>query len=72
MLSLLSQVVVHAGPWSIGEILIAIIVIAACVGITMVVLRVFGVSPPEWIIHILWIVLAACIAIFAIRIVLGM
>jgi hypothetical protein len=60
------------GAWSLGEILIAIVVIAACVGIVMVALRTFGVSIPSWVVSIFWIVCCAFVAIFAIRLILSM
>ncbi len=60
------------GAWGFGEIIIAIIVIAACVGIMYVALRVFGVGIPPWVVQIFWIVVVAFVAIFAIRLLLGM
>jgi hypothetical protein len=58
--------------WSIGDLLIAVIIIAACIGIVYVALRVFGVSIPAWAVQIFWIVVVACVAIFAIRLVLSL
>ncbi len=55
--------------WSIADWAVFIVVVAAVVGIVAVVLRVFGVTIPEWVVKILWIVLGAVIAVLAIRLV---
>lgn len=56
----------------LANILIAIIIIAAAVGILMVALKVFEVTIPEWAVKIFWIVVVACVAILAIRFVMGL
>jgi hypothetical protein len=73
-MNLLAQFQQHfgGGSWGIGEILIAIIVIAACIGIMFVAIKVFGVTIPQWAIQIFWIVVVAACAILAIRFVLSM
>lgn len=58
--------------WGIGQIAIAIVVIAAIIGIVIVMLRVAGVAIPPWIWTICWICLAAFVAILAIRFVLSL
>jgi len=58
--------------YSLIHILIVIIVVAACVGIAMVVLRQAGITVPAFIITIGWIVLAAAVGILAIRFVAGL
>lgn len=58
------------GGYSIGQILIAVVIIAACVALVYVALRQFGVSIPGWAIHVMWIVIVAVVVIFAIRFVL--
>lgn len=55
---------------SFGEILVLIIVVAACIGILYVALRAFGVGIPPWVVQIFWIVVVAFVAILAIRFVL--
>jgi hypothetical protein len=60
------------GAWGIGEWIIAIIVIAACVGVMYVALNYFGVQIPPWAIRIFWIVVVACVAVFAVRLMLSM
>jgi hypothetical protein len=58
--------------WSVGEIIIAIIVIAACVGILYVALQQFGVAIPGFVVRIFWICVCAALAIIAIRFLLGL
>lgn len=56
-----------AAGWSIANLIVALIVIAAAIGILFVVLRVAGIAIPAWAVQIFWIVLVAFVAIFAIR-----
>lgn len=73
MLSLLGEVVLfRGGAWGIGEIAIAIVIIAAVVALVMIACRQFGVSPPPWLIQCLWVVLVAVVVIFCIRLVMSM
>lgn len=72
MLSFLLAADLNVGGWSLGSILITIVVIAACVGIVLVALKVFGVKPPVWAVQIFWIVLVAVVAILAIKFVLSL
>lgn len=66
MNAILGQVMVRG--WGIQEYLIAIVVITAAIGVAWLVMtKVFEVTPPAWLIKILWIVLAAVIAVVAIR-----
>jgi hypothetical protein len=61
-----------AAGYSIPQIVIALIIIVAVIGILIVVMRVAGVNPPPWVIQIGWIVLVAFVAIFAIRLLVSM
>lgn len=58
--------------WSLGEMLVLVIVIAACLAVAFVALHQFGIHVPEWVIHIAWIVAVAFVAIIAIRFLLTM
>ena len=69
MVSLVADVV-FAG-WGFPQLIIAIIVIGACIGIMYVALRQFGVAIPAWVVQIFWIVLVAVVAIFAIKFLLS-
>lgn len=71
MSSLLAQVVVQGG-WGIGEIVIAIIVIAAVVGVLYVALSQFGVVIPPFVVKIFWIVVCAVLAVLVIRFLLSL
>lgn len=53
--------------WGIVEWIIAIIILCGIVGIAWIVLRVIGVSPPGWLIQILWIIVAVVVGILAIK-----
>ncbi len=56
----------------IPEFLIWIVVVAACCGIVyLVVTQVFGIKIPDWFVKIVWIVLAALVAIVAIHLVVS-
>ena len=58
--------------WSIGHMLIAVVIIAACVALVYVALRQFGIAIPAWVQQVFWIVIVAFVVIFAIRLVMGM
>lgn len=58
--------------YSVAQIAVIIIIIAAIVAITFVILRQMGINPPAWLITIMWIILAAVVGIFAIRLLLGL
>jgi len=57
----------NIAAWSITDLLVAVVIVAACIGIMYIALRVFGVTVPPWAVQIFWIVVVAIVAIFAIR-----
>lgn len=59
------------GEWTIVQVLIAIIVIAAAVGIMYAALQYFGVAIPPIVVRIFWIVVIAVVAIVAIKFIVG-
>jgi hypothetical protein len=69
---MLAQLVRVVPTWSLGEILIAIVVIAACVALVYVALRQLGIAIPGWVVQVFWIVVIAFVVILAIRLVLSM
>ena len=69
MIALLSNVFV--GGMSISQIAIAIVVFAAVCALVFVALRQFGVSPPDWFLQCLWIVIIAVVVVVAIRFVMS-
>lgn len=58
--------------WSLEQLLIAVVVIAAGVALVYVALRKFGITIPEWVVSVFWIVIVAAVVIFAIKLVFGM
>lgn len=54
------------------QILILIVVIAACIALVYVALRQFGIAIPGWVIQCFWIVVVAFVVIAAIKLVVGM
>jgi hypothetical protein len=64
MFALLAQ---HHGTWGIGEISVTIIIVAAIIAVVFVITRAMGVPIPGWVITVFWIVVAAFVAIVAIR-----
>lgn len=71
LLPLLAQVAHPVGGWSLGQILIAIVIVAACVALVYVALRQFGVNIPNWVVQCFWIVVVAFVVILCIRLVLS-
>lgn len=60
------------GAWSIGQIAIAIVIIAAVVALVYIALNKFGVAIPDWVKQVFWICVIAFVVIFAIRLVMTM
>ena len=55
--------------WGIVEILKLIVIVAACIAIVVVALKVFQIEIPGWAKQIFWIVVVAIVALVAINIV---
>lgn len=56
--------------YSIGQLAIAIVIIAAVCALVFVALRQFGIVIPAWFQQCVWIVIAAVVVIFCIKLVL--
>ena len=56
--------------YSLAELLIAVVIIAACVALVYVALNQFGIAIPPWVVQVFWICVVAFVIIFAIRLVL--
>lgn len=69
-LPLFASVGIYA--WSLQDMLIAIVIIAAAVALVYVALRQFGVGIPPWVVQVFWIVVVAIVVIFAIRLVFSL
>jgi hypothetical protein len=59
-------------PWGFVEMAIAVVVILAVCGLVAVFTRVTGINLPQWVWHVIGIVVAAVVVIWAIRFVAGM
>ena len=55
------------GSWSIVDWLCFILIVAGCVGVTLIVLKVCGITVPPWVWQIALVVLAVFLGILAIR-----
>ncbi len=64
---LFAQQMRHGGAWGIGDIVIAIIICLAVIGVAVIACRVMGFAIPQWVWQIVAIVVVAVIAILAIR-----
>lgn len=58
--------------YSVVNVAIAIVIIAAIVALVYVALRQFGVGIPPWVATIFWIVVVAFVVILAIKLVASM
>jgi hypothetical protein len=71
MFGLLADVVIQQGgagaAWSVGQIAIAIVIVAAIVGAVYVGLQQFGVAIPPFIVKLFWIVVAAIAVVLVIK-----
>ena len=60
------------GSYSLLQLLVLVIIVAAAVAIVLVVLRAMGVTVPQWIIQIGWILLACALGIIALKFLFGL
>jgi len=58
--------------YSIGQLAIYIVAIAAIVGLVYIALNNFGVAIPEWVKQVFWIIVVAFVIIAGIRVVMSM
>lgn len=59
------------GGYSIGELAILVVAIAAVVALVFVALRKFKIAIPDWVIECFWIVIVAIVIILCIRLVIS-
>lgn len=67
---ILAQHVELWSGWGIGQLAIAIVIVAAVVALMYVALRQFGVGIPAWVVQCFWILVVAIVVIACIRFVL--
>jgi len=58
--------------YSIPDMAIGVVILAAVIALVFLAMHVFKVTPPPWVIHAAWIVIAAGVIIFCIRLVSSM
>ena len=58
------------GGYSIGQLAILIVVIAAIAALVFIALRQFGIAIPAWVQQVFWVIVVAIVVIFAIRFVM--
>jgi hypothetical protein len=58
--------------WSILAILIAVIVIAGGVAVMYIILRKLGITVPDWIVQIFWVLVAVFVGVFALKLLWSM
>jgi hypothetical protein len=61
-----------AAGYSIGQIAIAVVIVAAVVALVYIALRQFGIQIPDWVVQVFWVLIVAFVIIFAIKLVLSM
>lgn len=57
---------------SLPQLLIYIVIVAACIALVYVALQQFGIQIPNWVVQVFWIVVVAMVVIFAIKVVASM
>jgi hypothetical protein len=58
--------------WSLGELAIMVVVLAAVCALVFVALRQFGIAVPGWVVQVGWILVVALVVILAIRFVMSL
>lgn len=58
--------------YSIAEIAIFIVVVAAIVALVYIALRQFGLGIPEWVKQVFWVLVVAFVVIIAIKLLVSM
>ena len=58
--------------YSVGQIAITVVIIAAVCALVAVALRQFNVAIPAWVAQVTWILVVACVIIIAIKAVLSL
>jgi hypothetical protein len=58
--------------WSVGELAIIVVIIAAVCALVWVALRQFGIAVPPWVQQVFWIIVVAVVVVAGIRLVLSL
>ncbi len=57
---------------SFPEFLITVVIVAAVVAVVFAALHEFGIAVPAFVVRVFWILVVACLAVFAIRLLLSL
>lgn len=60
------------GGYSLVQLAIIIVVLAAVIALVFVALRQFGIAIPPWVVQIFWIIVVAFVVILGIKMIAGM
>lgn len=60
------------GAYSIGQIAILCVVIAAIVALVFIALRKFGIAIPDWVVQVFWVIVVTFVVVGAIKLVMAM
>ena len=67
MSTCLAALAAGPGGWGLVDILIVVVIVAACVALVYVALQYFGIAIPPAVTRIFWIVVVAVLVILAIK-----
>lgn len=60
------------GPWTIGGMAIAIVIIAGIVALVTIALRKMGITIPDWVIQAFWVVVVVIVIVCLIKLLMMM
>ena len=69
---LFAALVIGGRAMGIGEIAIAVIIIAAIVAVVLIVLRKMNIPIADWVMQIFWILVIAFVGVCAVKLLLSM
>lgn len=72
MSSILLQARALPWGWSLGEVAMLVIVLAAIVAVVFIAVRAMNIPVPQWVIHIGMVLAIAFVAILAVRVLMSM
>jgi hypothetical protein len=58
--------------WSIGQLAIAVIIIAAIIAIVFIVTKNMGIAIPNWVAQVFWVLVLAVVGVLAVKFLLGL
>lgn len=58
--------------WTIGHVCIAIVVLAGIIALMYIGLNRLGVSIPDWVVQVFWVLIVVVVIVLAIRLLMGL